>query len=346
MRGLWHWMRRRPSLAAACLYLGLLSSMALTADCMASDLPLVAKFQGHWYLLPSLLGRGRLSRFDNESLKKAMGPKDWALFPPVIYGPNQAVSAGRFEPSMPPGADHILGTDDVGRDVLAGLIHGCRSALFVGLGSVAIYLVLGLFLGLAAGFFGGIVDKVITWAVTVLVAFPTLILVLVVRGALGRGSTGTLVLIIGLTGWAGLCRLVRGEVLTLVSAPHVTAARALGAGPLRIVTRHILPFALGPAFVSATFGVAWAILAESAVSFLGLSGDSPSWGRLLASARQTPGAWWLVVPAALALLGTVLSLNVIADALRSRWLGRSGETRETTEADGFSSVTATALRLR
>ena len=321
MRRAWAWIRSRWSRTAAALYLALLASTALTADCLSSDLPLVAKVQGRWYLLPSVFGRGRLRRFDNESLERAMGPEDWAIFPLIRYGPNQVSSAGRFEPARPPGGRHLLGTDDVGRDVLAGLIHGCRSALVVGLGSVAIYLLLGLLLGLLAGYVGGLVDKAVTWAVTVLVAFPTLILVLVVRGALGRGSLWTLVWIIGLTGWAGVCRLVRSEVLKLVRAPHVTAARALGAGPWRIVGRHILPFAVGPAFVSATFGVAWAILAESAVSFLGLTGDSPSWGRILSSARQTPGAWWLVVPAALVLVGTVLSLNVIADELRSRWLG-------------------------
>ncbi len=319
MRRLWLLLGRRWSVAAAVMYLGVVGTAALTADCLASDLPVVARYQGHWYVLPSVFGRGPLRRFDNESLRRAMGPEDWALPPLIQYGPNQATSAGRFDPIESPSMRHPFGTDDVGRDVLAGIIHGCRSALVVGFGSVAIYLSIGLLLGLLSGYMGGAVDRLVTWAVTVLVAFPTLLLVLVVRGAMGRGSLWTLVLIIGFTGWAGVCRLVRAEAFKQVAAPHVMAARALGAGHLRILFRHVLPFALGPAVVSATFGLAWAILAESAVSFLGLSGDSASWGRLLASARQTPGAWWLVLPAALALVGTVVSINVIAEHLRTRW---------------------------
>lgn len=169
----------------------------------------------------------------------------------------------------PPSADHWMGTDGGGRDVFSRMIYGARVSLAVGFVSVGIAIIIGTLLGAMAGYFGGIVDGVTMRFVDVMLCFPSMFLILAVIAFIGP-SVWNVMAVIGLTGWMSVCRLVRAEFLTLRERDYVTAARALGAGPGRIIFRHLLPNAAAPVLVAAVLGVAGAILTESALSFLGL----------------------------------------------------------------------------
>lgn len=301
---------------------------AVTADCLASDLPVLVRYHGTLYVLPNLRRPGALRRFDNQSLHRALRPGDWMLEPLVPFGPRQTQPGGRLDVSRPPGSTHWLGTDDVGRDVLAQMIHGTRTAFGVGLFSVLLYVLVGLLLGGIAGYLRGPVDAITSWAVAVMTTFPTFLLVLAVQGLVGSRSLWGLVLVLGATGWAGVARIVRGEVMREAARPHVLAARASGASGARVLIRHVLPAARGPVVVAAVFGVAGAILFESGLSFLGLGADAPSWGRLLAQAQSAGGGWWLALFPGLAISVTVLSYNFVAEGMDEA-LGGRGSTSQT-----------------
>ena len=218
----------------------------------------------------------------------------------------------------PPSSAHPLGTDSYGRDVLSRMLHGGRISLSVGLVAVGIAVAIGVVLGALAGYFGGWVDQVIMRGVDIVLCIPTLFLILMLVVFLGPSLLNIMV-IIGLTSWTELARLVRAEFLTLKSRDYVLAARALGAGDGRIMFRHILPNAMAPIFVSATFGVAGAILLESGLSFLGLGVQPPvpSWGNILTAGKNfITYAWWLTLFPGLAIFVTVLGYNLLGDGLR------------------------------
>jgi peptide/nickel transport system permease protein len=314
--------RSRLTVAAAAV-LGLLLCVALLADLLASDLPVVLRFRGELYLLPSVTRPAALREHDNHSLRLAMGADDWAWMPLCEYGPVQQPPIRRPPPASPD-ARHWLGTDDRGRDVLARLIHGTRVSLAVGLCSVAINVLLGLALGLCGGYFRGRVDLVVSRLIELGLTFPTFFLILVVMALLDRASVPVLILVLGLTRWTDVARLVRAEALRLRELDFVTAARAAGAGNLRIIWRHILPHATGPVLVSATFGVGGAIVAETALSFLGFGTPPPtaSWGEVLAQGFEFQNRWWLVLCPGALLFVTVTSLNLVGEGLRDRLGGR------------------------
>jgi len=217
-----------------------------------------------------------------------------------------------------PNLSHPLGTDDLGRDVLTRILFGARISLLVGFVAVGIATVIGIALGAMAGYYGRWVDALLMRFVDIMLCFPTFFLILAVIAFLDP-SIWNIMIIIGLTGWMGVARLVRAEFLSLRERDFVLAARAIGACDARIIFRHILPNALSPVLVSATLGVAGAILTESALSFLGIGVQppTPSWGNMLIVGKQTLGtAWWLSVFPGLAILVTVLGYNLLGEGIR------------------------------
>ncbi|THB69783.1 MAG: ABC transporter permease, partial [Desulfovibrio sp.] len=207
---------------------------------------------------------------------------------------------------LPPGSGHLLGTDALGRDVFSRMLFGARASLWVGFTAVAIAATLGTFIGLVAGYVGGLVDELLMRLVDVMLCFPSFFLILAVVAFL-EPSLFNIMVVIGLTSWMGVARLVRAETLKLREQDFVAAARLSGAGPLRILFLHILPNAMAPVLVSATLGVAGAILTESALSFLGLGVQppDPSWGNILMDGKSTLTiAPWLSIFPGLAILLT------------------------------------------
>jgi peptide/nickel transport system permease protein len=245
-----------------------------------------------------------------------------ALCAPLIspYDPAQVVLEQRLKPPfwMPDGTfDHFLGTDQLGRDIWVRIAYGARISLLIGCLAVLVAAPLGVLLGLLAGYLGGFVDVLAMRIADIQLAFPEILLAISLLAVLGR-STRTLVLVIGLTGWVIFARVVRAEVLYLKETDMVLAARALGAGHLRILSRHVLPNALTSVIVLVSFSLAQMILAEASLSFLGLGVQPPtsSWGSMLGDGRDyTASAWWLAMWPGLAVLITVLAINGVGDWL-------------------------------
>ncbi len=239
-----------------------------------------------------------------------------ALFAPAITrDPNAIDLAGRLRP---PDQTHRLGTDDLGRDVLSRVIHGARVSLTVGLTATAIALLIGSFLGALAGYYGGAVDWIVSRLIEVVLCFPFLLLVLAIV-ALFRPSFLTVMIALGLTSWTTEARFMRGEFLRIREMEFAQAARASGARDSRIIFRHLLPNAIAPVLVSASFGVASAILIESALSFLGMGVPPPtaSWGNMLSSAEEhLEYAWWLALFPGVAIFLTVAAFNIVGDRVR------------------------------
>ena len=222
-------------------------------------------------------------------------------------------------------SDHPLGTDKLGRDILSRTLYGGRISLLTGLATVSISLAVGLMIGSMSGYLGGWIDQLLMRVVDVLMAFPGILLAIALTAVLGPGLDHV-ILALCLIGWTGYARLVRGEILSLRQREFVQAARALGCRPKRIIARHLLPNLLPPLLIQATFGLAAAIVAEGSLSFLGLGVEppTPSWGSMLNDGRQ----FLLVAPhmttyPGLALMTTVLALNLVGDALQDRLQSRA-----------------------
>ena len=239
-----------------------------------------------------------------------------AVFAPYIapYGPYDRVGGRHASPDR----QRILGTDSVGRDVLSRLIYGARTSLIVSFSAVILRSAVGISLGLLAGYFGGWVDRIITRIVDVFMAFPFVLLAILVVAILGP-SLRNVIIALGITGWTGICRIVRAQTLSLRETAFVEAARAIGATGGRIMLRHILPNCFGPIAIVTSLSVAGTILAEASLSFLGLGISPPtaSWGVMLTTGRPAlfTQPHLVLVPAA-AILVTTLSFNLIGDGLR------------------------------
>ncbi len=215
-------------------------------------------------------------------------------------------------------AAHLLGTDQVGRDILSRIVHGARTSLMVGVSAVLVSVVVGVGLGLLSGYLGGHVDTTIMTVVDITLSFPQLLLALAFVAALGP-SLLTIIVVLGLTGWERYARVVRAEVLALREKDFVEAARAMGASTSRMIVRHVLPNTFSSIIVLSTLQVAQAILQEAALSFLGVgSGRAyPTWGQMIALGRDfVTVAWWLPTFPGLAILVTVLAINLVGDRLR------------------------------
>lgn len=236
-------------------------------------------------------------------------------YSPIPYSPTQY----NLDDSLkPPSTAHWLGTDEQGRDVAARMVFGARISLAVGVVAVGIYVVIGVILGALAGYYGGWVDQTISRAIEIMICFPTFFLILTLLAFVGP-SIYNIMIVIGLTSWTGVARLVRGEFLKLKNQEFVQAAKALGASDTRVIFRHMLPNALAPVLVSATFGVAAAILIESGLSFLGFGVPPhiPSWGSILSQSQEFMDiAWWLTLVPGAAIFITITVYNVVGEALR------------------------------
>ncbi len=252
-----------------------------------------------------------------------------ALFAPVLGGDPGAINIP--ERLQSPSFSHLLGTDDLGRDVLTRILFAARISLLVGFVAVGISTVIGIVLGALAGYYGRWADAIIMRFVDLMLCFPSFFLILAVIAFL-EPSIWNIMIIIGLTSWMGVARLVRAEFLSLRERDFVMAAKAIGGRDIRIIFRHILPNALSPVLVSATLGVAGAILTESALSFLGIGVQppTPSWGNMLMAGKQTLGtAWWLSFFPGMAILLTVLGYNLLGEGVRDafdpRMRGQGGD---------------------
>jgi peptide/nickel transport system permease protein len=240
----------------------------------------------------------------------ALAPYDPSAQPDVVHAKNLA-----------PSRAHLFGTDSYSRDVLSRVIYGARTSLAVAGLAVLVALAIGVTVGATAGYAAGAVDRLLMRSVDALLSIPRLLLLLVIAAAFGQLSVFGLVLVLGLTGWPGMSRIVRAQVRETAALDHVAAARALGLGPARILARHIMPAVLPQALVVATLAVASVIPLEAGLSFLGLGvpAPAPSWGNIILEGYNARmHEWWLIVFPATAIVLTVLSVNVLGEHLRER----------------------------
>lgn len=299
--------------ALGTLVAALLVFMAIFADMLASDLPLACKVDGRLYLFPNVTQPAQLD----------VARASWKIDALVPHGPTAKRAPALTRPSAQSG--HPFGTDRLGRDVFARVVHGTRSYLVFALAAVLASLALGVLFGALAGLFGGPTDAFVSRAIESISAFPPLVLVLGVQAAVPNPTLMTLFLAIALSRWPEIARLVRGEVILASTREYAMAARALGASPLRVLRKHIMPNVRGPLIVAAAIGVSAVILTEASLDFLrvGPPGGAASWGETMSEFRDAPGAWWLLAYPGVLIVATVLALTTLGEALRDRLDPRS-----------------------
>ena len=343
----WRRFRRRPLAMAALAFVACLAAVALLAPAIAGTKPVLCRYKGRLYAPclgyfdrrwePAIFAKDKFRGTYPANLR-AKDPESWAIWPLFFQDPYRAVRADEWpgRPENPakdegrPSRMNLFGTDQAGVDVLAKMVHGTTIALLVGFVSMGIAGTIGILVGAIGGYFGGWVDTITSRATEIVMCIPTLVLILAIIAILEKPTIWHTMAIIGATGWTGIARLTRGEFLRLRNAEFVMAARAAGAGPLRIMLRHILPNALAPVLVPITFGIASAILTESSLSFLGFGPPPPtaSWGSVLNDARSNLTMWWLVVFPGLAIFLTVLAYNLVGEGLQEATDPRLREARK------------------
>jgi peptide/nickel transport system permease protein len=320
--GLWSdvWRRfRRNAIALVGFYVVcFLACVALFADFLANDKPYYLEYHGKVYfpIFRSYLVGMRLGQWPTElvnvNFKKLEGAK--AIFPPNPYRPS---NINLLEPLESPSSKHWFGTDKLGRDVAAGMIHGSRISLSIGFVAVGIAVIIGVILGAIAGYFGSWIDLVVSRLFEIMLSIPTFFLLITVAALLPPSIFLTMA-IIGMTSWVGMARFTRNEFLRIRSLDYVTAAIALGVTDRKVMFKHILPNALAPVIVSVVLGIAGAILVESSLSFLGIGvpAELVTWGSILHEASTTTFAWWLAVFPGFAIFITVLAYYLVGEGLR------------------------------
>jgi len=328
-RSVWkHYRRHRGGMVGLCFFLFLVV-LGFGANLFAGGLPVVCRYKGEvtfpavvatFHKIPGasyVKDMPKPFRFPQFNAKRQV-PKDkegWAIWPLVRWDPNEVEPGVRLKG---PTKDHLLGTDEVGRDVLSRLIHGTSIAMLVGFISMGIATTIGLALGALAGYLGGWADIGISRLIEVFICVPVFYVVLIVLVLFEPGIYKVMV-VLGLFGWTGIARYARAEMMKQKTLDYAMAARALGAGTSRVIFRHLLPNSLAPVLVVVAFGVAGAIFAESGLSWLGFGvmPPTPTWGNLLRSGfdniRVAPH---LLFPSSAAIFVAVLTFNLIGDALR------------------------------
>lgn len=297
-----------------------LALLALAADFIANDKPYYIELDGQSYFpITSEYGVTlglwqRPARLLNVDFLELAKEAEVAYWPPIRHSATRVQLSDVFQGMS---SRHWMGTDRLGRDVAAGMIHGTRISLTIGLVVVAIQALIGILLGALAGYYGGWVDLLVSRFIEMMLGIPTFFLLITVA-AIFPPSLYLIMVILGLTGWMGIARYVRSEFLKVRAMDFVEAARSLGVSDVRVMARHILPNALAPVLVSMSFGVASAILAESGLSFLGIGVPAHlvTWGSILSEARANTFAWWLAVFPGFAIFLTVTVYNLLGDGLR------------------------------
>jgi peptide/nickel transport system permease protein len=317
----WRELRRRTRAVFGLYVIVALAVLALFADLIANDKPYYLRVDGQSYFPIAIdygvwMGlRSWPEPLLNQRFATLAQNAEAAWWPPIPYSPSVPdISGDVFEP---PSSAHWLGTDGLGRDVAAGMIHGIRISLTIGLVVVAIQATIGIALGGVAGYYGGVIDLALSRLIELMLAIPTFFLIITVA-AVFPPSIYLIMVILGLTGWVGIARLIRSEFLKVRAMDYVAAAEAMGASDARIILRHVLPNAIAPVLVSMSFGVASAVLLESGLSFLGIGVPAHlvTWGSILAVAQSNTTAWWLAVFPGAAIFLTVTAYNLLGDGLR------------------------------
>ena len=256
----------------------------------------------------------------------------FALFAPLIapYSPSDHLDIVRLK-TQPPSLEHWFGTDNYSRDVLSRVLYGGRISLSIAFLAATLAAVVGTAYGAIAGYVGGAMDNVMMRAVDTIVSIPRILLLLFIVAWWNGVSASSLILVFGLTGWFGVCRLVRAEVLLVREREYVAAAHALGAPPWRVLARHVVPQVLTPVLVSTTLAVGNIIVVEAGLSYLGRGVQAPvaSWGNIILDGHDVlASAWWISLFPGLALVSTVLAVNVIAERLRRALDPRLGQRQD------------------
>jgi len=315
---------KKNKIALAALYVVFfLFAIAIFADFLANDKPILAKYDGTLYfpVFKDYLVEMGLDRWSADLVTAdwkeldQQGKLSTTIWPLVKW---RSSNQDLVNNTAPPGGNHVLGTDAIGRDVLAGMIHGSRIALSIGFISMSFAISIGVILGALAGFYGGWVDIVISRLIELVITFPTFFLIITVVAMFQSGSIWLVMVLIGLVSWPSIARFTRGEFLRVRNMEYVAAATAVGLSNWRVIFRHVLPNSLAPVLVTSAFGIASAILTEAGLSFLGF-GVPPTivtWGSVLNDARGNIQAWWLAVFPGFAIFLSVLCYNLVGDGLR------------------------------
>ena len=303
-------MRRRLAWLTVALALG----TALLADCLAGDRPILLHLRGDTYWLPNVIDHAPPAGLAGDVLRARMTREDWALWPPVRHDPTAVRTGGAIEPLAAPSRAHWLGTDDRGRDVLARLIHGTRTAVVVGAGAAALSVLLALALALLAAGRGGAVRGGVVGACDAISAVPAIVVVIAEQGLIGRGGLMAVVVLVAVPRAADTARLAVAGLERALASDFALAARAVGATPRRVLLRHALPHALPQVAIAAALTAATAVLAEAALGYLGFGAPPPtaSWGELLRQAQDSGFAWWLTLPPGVAIAGLAGALGALA----------------------------------
>jgi peptide/nickel transport system permease protein len=312
---------RKNKLAVAAFYIVIfLVVIAVFADFLANNKPIYCKYNGESYfpIFKDYAVSMGIAKWQPEFLNvdfKQLQLEN-TIWPPIKFFPSDV---DLFNSSTGPSVEtgHYLGTDDIGRDVLSGLIHGSRISLSVGFVAAGISIFIGVILGSFSGFYGGKTDLIIMRFVEIMQLFPSFFLIITIVALYGS-SIWFIMAAIGLTGWTFDTKLIRGEILKVRSMDYVSAATSLGLSNRRIIFRHVLPNAIAPVLISASFEIAGAILTEAGLSFLGfgVKATTVTWGSVLSAARGSTSAWWLAVFPGFMIFLTVVAYNLVGEGLR------------------------------